>query len=456
MLPGKDPECFRNTSGVLPILLSLAILGPAEIAVRGAVVRLPPKTLAVLLRLAMASGSAVPVDQLFRDVWLPSDMLVRRDERTSVQKRITELRHTIDGTDAENVASVIRTERDARPSAYRLAGDGTWIDAEDFRQLVEQARGADSVTAAKLLARALDLWRGRPLVNIEHLPFARAAIHQLMALREAAARDLLDAYRAMGRVLDALAIGDQLATTRPDDTELRDLLRSLRLELRQSWRGVVRRTLDGEPAITVLVVSGDIFDERDAHLVIGFADTFDLDTTDDVVISGTSLQAQATRLLFGNDRALLERNLRAALRHGTRVARERRSTKKHGKLIRYEIGTVAVLNHANRRVFALAYSRMGNDLVARSSIGDIHSCLERLWDAVYRHGQLQPVAIPLIGTGLARVDDAGPADLLKLIAESFVTRSRARRISRELRIVVRPEDLAAIDVASVAEFIDHL
>jgi hypothetical protein len=126
-------------------------------------------------------------------------------------------------------------------------------------------------------------------------------------------------------------------------------------------------------------------------------------------------------------------------------------TRKRGKLVRYPIGTVAVLRQANRQVFAVAYSRMGDDLVARSTAEDIRVSLEHLWDAVYLHGQLQPVAIPLIGTGLSRVDGANPTDLLKMIGSSFITRSRSCRITQELRIVVRPADLAHIDLSETAD-----
>jgi hypothetical protein len=203
-------------------------------------------------------------------------------------------------------------------------------------------------------------------------------------------------------------------------------------------------------------VSGDIFAERDACLVIGFSDTFDTDTTDDLVINSGSLQAQAMHVVFEDDPALLDRKLRTALRDCREVARETRAAKRRGKLVRYAIGTVAVLYHANWRIFALAYGHMGNDLVTRSMRDDIRVALDCLWDALYLHGQLRPVAIPLIGTGLARVERQAPADLLKLVAQSFVARSRRGRISPELRIVVRPEDLAHIDLADVAESINAL
>jgi hypothetical protein len=191
-------------------------------------------------------------------------------------------------------------------------------------------------------------------------------------------------------------------------------------------------------------------------MVVGFTDTFDTDTDDDIVISAFSLQAQATRELFGNDRALLDRRLRGALAGSEPVGRETRRTKKRGKLIRYALGTVAVLNVANRRMFAVAYARMGNDLIARSSPDDLRASLDLLWSAVFSYGQLRPVAMPLVGSALARVDHRARADLLKLIVRSFVARVRAGPVSRELRIVLHPGYLADIDMQEVADFIRNL
>jgi hypothetical protein len=446
MLLEKEPNCFRNASDALP---RLAVLGPVEATVPGRRVRLQRKWLEVLLRLATASGEAVPVDEIFRDVWRPTNREVRREERISVQKAIVGLRATLG-------RSMIQTDRDARVSAYRLVLDPDQIDFECFSRLIERAQFADSITAADMFRHALGLWRDRPLIEVEHLPFAQPTIDRLTRLREDAMRGLLDAYRDLGRIADALDLAQELVKLLPNDVGLRDLLQRLRSDERRLQRGVVRRTWNDGPQVTVRVLSGDIFAERDACLVVGFSDTFDTDTTDDLVINSGSLQAQVMRVAFDDNPALLDRKLRIALRESKEVIRETRAAKRRGKLVRYAIGTVAVLNYANWRIFALAYGHMGNDLVTRSTRDDIRIALDCLWDAHYAHGQLRPIAIPLIGTGLARVERHDPADLLKLIVQSFVTHSRKVRISPELRVVIRPNELAQIDLADVAKAINAM
>ena len=209
------------------------------------------------------------------------------------------------------------------------------------------------------------------------------------------------------------------------------------------------------PDMTVTLRFGDLFDE-DAHLVVGFSDTFDTSVVDDRIINSSAVQGQLVERCYGGDHRRLDRELTSALSRHTPVRVEKRDTKRWGKLTRYPVGTVAVLGRPERRTFAVAYSRMGNDLVPRSSVNDLWSSLSNLWDAVYEHGQRAPVAMPLVGAGAARIDHLGPQGLLKLILLSFVARSREIQLCRELRIVIRPADLRAIDVPDIMAFLRRL
>ncbi|MFI1993557.1 macro domain-containing protein [Actinoplanes sp. NPDC020271] len=446
MLPAKDAERFRSASGPLPFL---AVLGPAEFVVEDTRRRLPPKSLAVLLRLAVQPDEFVTVAELYRDVWGGDRRTIGRVERTQVQKAVNTIRRAapVPG------GTVVETYQHGHTSSYRLRLDADHVDFRCYRRLVEQARRVDAATAVRLLRDASSLWRGDPMPEVADLPFAAPVIRGLRDLRAAADRDLVQAYADAGRSADALDLADRLSAGAPDDPELTRLITSLRARHRSARRDPLRRVFDGPHPFVVSVVEGDIFAMTDAHLVIGFTDTFDTDTRADLVINSRSLQAEATRRLFGDRRQKLDQHLRTALRNVTPLARETRAGKRHGKLIRYPVGTVAVLRAAGRQMYAVAYSRLGNDLVARSSEHDLTVSLDRLWDALYLHGQLQPVAVPLIGAGLSRIDSATPDDLVALLVGSFVARNRAGRFSTELRIVLRPGDLARLDLQSLAEFL---
>jgi hypothetical protein len=200
----------------------------------------------------------------------------------------------------------------------------------------------------------------------------------------------------------------------------------------------------------VVVMSGDLFAQDDANLVAGFCDTFDTDTERNIVISAESTQGLLLRTLYGGDRGRLDKELKAALVRVPKVTVESRSVKLRGKLTRYPVGTVATLYHPSRRVFAVAYSQMGNDLMAQSSLPMLRLSLDNLWNAVYRHGQLKPVAMPLIGSNLARTG-ASNEELLTLILRSFLASSRTRYLGPELRVVIPQPLFDQIKISDVVQ-----
>jgi hypothetical protein len=209
------------------------------------------------------------------------------------------------------------------------------------------------------------------------------------------------------------------------------------------------------PRTTVRVEVGDLF-EQETHLVIGFTDTFDTSVAEDRIISASALQGQLLRRRYGDDQRRLDRELAQALARHTPAGVERRAAKRLGKLARYPVGTVAVLGGPERHVFAVAYSRMGNDLVPRSSVDDLWRSLSNLWAAVYEHGQRRPLALPVVGSGAARIDQLDREALLKLILMSFVARSRELPICQDLRIVIHPTDVDTVNLLEIAAFLRAL
>jgi hypothetical protein len=211
-----------------------------------------------------------------------------------------------------------------------------------------------------------------------------------------------------------------------------------------------------QPEMTIIVEVGDLFAETMAHLVVGFSDTFDTTVNEEGVIDSSSVQGQMLRRLYHGERTVLDRDLKIALKDAPIVSQERSESKVSGKLDRYAIGTVAVLKQQDRQVFAIAYSRMGNDLIARATLDDLWHSLNQLWDAIYQHGQRGTVAMPLIGSGLARVDYIERESLLKIVILSFVARSRQRLVCKELRIILCATDLDKINMLEINAFVRNL
>lgn len=90
----------------------------------------------------------------------------------------------------------------------------------------------------------------------------------------------------------------------------------------------------GRPEMRVSVRVGDLFDQ-DAHLIVGFSDTFDTSTRNSRVINPTSVQGQLLHRLYGGDRRRLDKELARALSRVAPQAVETRQSKRSGKLQRY-------------------------------------------------------------------------------------------------------------------------
>jgi DNA-binding SARP family transcriptional activator len=430
--------------------LRVRLFGRLSIEVNGQPVKLTPTATLVLIRLLIADGDPVTVDELFRDVWSRSGM-TDRDDRIKVQKRILEIRGALDQDHPGETSRFLRTER-GRVSAYRLTLPRDAVDVFEFSELIARARRATPEVKVDLLRRAAGLWSGAPLADAADQGWADQTIRRLHELRRAALRDLMHAYELVGRHDDALDTGQQLSWELPDDVPLAVSLATLSEQVRAARHKRVFREGFTDPDIAVVVMPGDLFTQDDANLVVGFCDTFDTDTDRNIVISGESTQGRLLERLYDGDRDQLDRDLKAALARVPKASVEQRSAKPRGKLTRYPIGTVATLHHATRRVFAVAYSRMGNDLIAQSSVPELRASLENLWQAVYLHGQLNPVAMPLVGSGLSRTR-ASHDDLLAMIVSSFVASSRRRYIGPELRVIIHEPAFEKIRVAEILKSI---
>src|ERR1700712_2874839 len=173
------------------------------------------------------------------------------------------------------------------------------------------------------------------------------------------------------------------------------------------------------PNTTIRVVRGSLFDQP-GHLVIGTCDTFD--TEPPSIIELESVQGQALTRFFGSDVSRLDVALASALSQTAPVG----EIQKAGKTKRYAIGTVAALDHDDRKLFWLAYTEMNEHNEAQGSVDGVWKSLVSLWSAASRHGNGKRISIPVIGGGQSRLSQILPAqDSIRLIALSFMFASRS-------------------------------
>jgi DNA-binding SARP family transcriptional activator len=465
-LPASSAEMQPGDRGDRVARLQIKVLGSLLVEVAGRPVGLPPLSARALALLVAADGEPVPSSRLHRELWPQSaDHTHRgRSSRTEVQQRVMALRRLLDGDGdaARPENSVLRTEPVVvgaeSESAYRLVCGVDEVDAVRFEQLVvgAMAAGSSASRSCALLEEALRLWRGDPLTACEPVDFVADRIRRLNGLYESACDELIQIQTELGRLDEALATAVAVADRRPQDARARSRVAELRAQLR-ARRGdeLVQRQFSGL-RVRLSVVRGDLFEQKGVNLVVGFTDTFDTSTERSELISPESVQGQLLHRLYGGDVKGLDKELRRALRGVNPVGRESARDKK-GKQLRYPIGTVVALPHEDRWIFGVAYTRQGNDLVGSSSREELRLSLEQLWIAVVRRGQLKPVAIPLVGSGLSRVPDVTGTGLLTLIVDTFVRAGwTGSVVAQELRIVVRPQDLGMIDLPAVERYLDSL
>jgi DNA-binding SARP family transcriptional activator len=170
-------------------VLEFRILGPLEVVGDDGPISLGgPKQRATLAILLLDANRVVSVERLADDLYSGAAPVTAV---TQVQRQISELRKVLG-------ASAIQTR--APGYVIRLAPDE--LDLRRFERRAEEAARAlatgDARTGARLLADALDLWRGPPLADLANEPFAQISIERLDEIRLAAVEQRVEAELALG------------------------------------------------------------------------------------------------------------------------------------------------------------------------------------------------------------------------------------------------------------------
>lgn len=263
--------------------------------------------------------------------------------------------------------------------------------------------------------------------------FARRFLEALGALAVVAgalalfAPDLLNGQWWLLAVAGALAVGWALFSLRQKDPEQRFPSES----------------------ISIRLVEGDLFEQK-ASALVGMTTTFD---TEPGIIENGSVQGNLLHRIYGGSQTRLDAELASALTGIGPVG----TITKPGKEDVYPVGTVAVLNgEGTTRYYCVAYTCMDQHNRAQGTIRGILDSLDSVWDAADRNGNGEPICVPLLGQGQSRIPELTAEVAVRLIAFSFLLRARRGRFSKELRIVVHPNEIGKIDRAEFQAFLRSL
>ncbi len=205
------------------------------------------------------------------------------------------------------------------------------------------------------------------------------------------------------------------------------------------------------PNTRICIEKGDLLDYETENLVIPICDTFD--TVPPNIIAVSSLQAQALSRIYNSDIARLDAELDHALSGETPVG----EVMKDGKTIRYDVGTVATINHPTRKLYFVAIAQMDKNNNTNGTPDDLWVSLNRLWEEVTRSSNGRTLCMPVIGGGMSRMSSIVPTqDSLRFTILSFMFASRRNKVCDELRIVLQPADYENVDRLELQAFLTSL
>lgn len=182
--------------------MAIALLGPLQVDAGGP---LEPRDRVALTVLALHVGQVVAPGTFAEAIW-GADPPASWPKQ--VQICVGRLRKILG-------AAAIQTV----PGGYRLAVSEEAVDSCRFERLLErsQALAADGQAdrAAATFARALALWRGPPLADVDRWPPARIEAARLEELRRTAEEDLLQVRLAAGEHRAVVAEAEALVAADP-------------------------------------------------------------------------------------------------------------------------------------------------------------------------------------------------------------------------------------------------
>ena len=180
----------------------IGLLGPLQVDGGES---LEPRDRITLSVLAVRRGNVVSPDEFAEALWgeQPPPSWPKQ-----VQICIGRLRKVLGAAAIETV-----------PGGYRLALDGDEVDGFQFEELIDRARVLRATgqvdRAAASYARALSLWRGRPLEEVDGWLPGQSEAARLEELRRTAEEDWLDCRLAVGEHREVVAEAQALVMAEP-------------------------------------------------------------------------------------------------------------------------------------------------------------------------------------------------------------------------------------------------
>jgi DNA-binding SARP family transcriptional activator len=209
-------------------MIEVEILGPLVLRVEGQEARLGPMLRALVAALVCADGYTLTSAALARRLWeipAPSASDTLRSHIAHARGAMCQASGSADHLLGQRL---LVTEKTSIGVSYRLRLSAEYVDMAGFERLIRVGQVALRLDqfgqAAGHFCDALALWRGQPLADVAHLPFARAHIAHLKNLRITALLGRIEADIWSGHFREVIGELEVLAAERPDDGSVTRLL----------------------------------------------------------------------------------------------------------------------------------------------------------------------------------------------------------------------------------------
>lgn len=163
----------------------------------------PRKVLALML---LNEQQMVPVSALINELW---DDEPPRSALTTLQTYVLHLRKLFADTLGLSPSQVSKQILQTRNTGYLLSLGDADLDLREYRRLEQAGRSAlqsgDDAAAVETFARALGLWRGSALIDVEHGRLLEAEVARLEQSRLTMVEYQVEATLRLGRHRESLS-----------------------------------------------------------------------------------------------------------------------------------------------------------------------------------------------------------------------------------------------------------
>ncbi|WP_306192411.1 MULTISPECIES: AfsR/SARP family transcriptional regulator [unclassified Streptomyces] len=197
--------------------MKIQLLGPLGAEVNGeSVVPSAGKPRQILALMALSPGRVIPVPTLMEEIWSVNPP---QSALTTLQTYILQLRRRIGVAMGPGSAGSVKEVLATRHGGYLLQIPAADIDVRQYETLAREGQAAfetgDNQVAADRFRAALDLWRGRTMVDVRLGPVLEIEVMRLEASRLVTVERRIDADLRLGRHAELIAELVELTARHP-------------------------------------------------------------------------------------------------------------------------------------------------------------------------------------------------------------------------------------------------